>query len=76
MWSHMRVHHILNSRLRLRRSPSRRRGENLYEPVPTALLFLACSLRKVDRTFPLEQAKEGHDYLEAGRSRGKVLYEI
>ncbi|EEH58481.1 uncharacterized protein MICPUCDRAFT_15288 [Micromonas pusilla CCMP1545] len=30
----------------------------------------------VDRTFPLEQAKEGHDYLEAGRSRGKVLYEI
>eukprot|EP00982_Pelagococcus_subviridis_P013300 31237-Pelagococcus_subviridis.AAC.18 len=42
----MRVHHILNSRLRLRRSPSRRRGENLYEPVPTALLFLACSLRK------------------------------
>ena len=24
----------------------------------------------------LEQAKEGHDYLEAGKSRGKVLYEI
>ena len=30
----------------------------------------------VDRCFPLEQAKEGHDYLEAGKSRGKVLYEI
>jgi len=31
---------------------------------------------RVDRTFPLEQAMEGHDYLEAGKSRGKVLYEI
>lgn len=30
----------------------------------------------VDRCFPLEQAVEGHDYLEAGKSRGKVLYEI
>jgi NADPH2:quinone reductase len=30
----------------------------------------------VDRCFPLDQAKEGHDYLEAGKSRGKVLYEI
>jgi NADPH2:quinone reductase len=31
---------------------------------------------QVDRCFPLEQAVEGHDYLEAGKSRGKVLYEI
>ena len=30
----------------------------------------------VDRCFPLEQAQEGHDYLEAGKSRGTVLYEI
>jgi len=30
----------------------------------------------VDRCFPLEQAVEGHNYLEAGKSRGKVLYEI
>lgn len=31
---------------------------------------------KVDTTFPLEQAAEGHLYLEAGKSKGKVLYEI
>lgn len=30
----------------------------------------------VDTTFPLEQAAEGHMYLEAGKSKGKVLYEI
>lgn len=30
----------------------------------------------VDTTFPLEQAAEGHLYLEAGKSKGKVLYEI
>lgn len=31
---------------------------------------------KVDVTFPLEQAADGHLYLEAGKSKGKVLYEI
>eukprot|EP00557_Chaetoceros_sp_GSL56_P001226 CAMPEP_0176490740 /NCGR_PEP_ID=MMETSP0200_2-20121128/8038_1 /TAXON_ID=947934 /ORGANISM="Chaetoceros sp., Strain GSL56" /LENGTH=335 /DNA_ID=CAMNT_0017888079 /DNA_START=224 /DNA_END=1231 /DNA_ORIENTATION=+ len=30
----------------------------------------------VDTTFPLEQAADGHLYLEAGKSKGKVLYEI
>lgn len=30
----------------------------------------------VDTTFPLDQAAEGHKYLEAGKSKGKVLYEI
>ena len=30
----------------------------------------------VDKTFPLSQAKEGHEYLEAGKSTGKVLYKI
>merc|ERR1712161_70891 len=30
----------------------------------------------IDTTFPLEQAAEGHLYLEAGKSKGKVLYEI
>jgi len=30
----------------------------------------------VDRTFPLDDAPEGHKYLEAGKSKGKVLYEI
>merc|ERR1712086_276085 len=30
----------------------------------------------VDTTFPLEQASEGHLYLEAGKSKGKVLYKI
>lgn len=30
----------------------------------------------VDTLFPLEQAAEGHIYLEAGKSKGKVLYEI
>eukprot|EP00522_Entomoneis_paludosa_P015620 CAMPEP_0172449414 /NCGR_PEP_ID=MMETSP1065-20121228/8126_1 /TAXON_ID=265537 /ORGANISM="Amphiprora paludosa, Strain CCMP125" /LENGTH=335 /DNA_ID=CAMNT_0013201085 /DNA_START=150 /DNA_END=1157 /DNA_ORIENTATION=- len=30
----------------------------------------------VDTTFPLEQATEGHLYLEAGKSKGKLLYEI
>eukprot|EP00956_Cyclotella_meneghiniana_P008719 scaffold11898_cov69-Cyclotella_meneghiniana.AAC.9 len=30
----------------------------------------------VDRCFPLEEAAEGHLYLEAGKSKGKVLYQI
>lgn len=30
----------------------------------------------VDQMFPLEDAVEGHRYLEAGKSTGKVLYEI
>ena len=30
----------------------------------------------VDRSFPLEEAAEGHLYLEAGKSKGKVLYKI
>lgn len=30
----------------------------------------------VDTTFPLDQAPEGHMYLEAGKSKGKVLYSI
>jgi len=30
----------------------------------------------VDTTFPLDQAAEGHMYLEAGKSKGKVLYGI
>ena len=28
----------------------------------------------VDTVFPLDQAAEGHKYLEAGKSKGKVLY--
>lgn len=30
----------------------------------------------VDKVFPLEEVVEGHKYLEAGKSKGKVLYEI
>jgi NADPH2:quinone reductase len=30
----------------------------------------------VDTTFPLDEAAEGHKYLEAGKSKGKVLYTI
>jgi len=30
----------------------------------------------VDKVFPLHQVVEGHEYLEAGKSRGKVLYKI
>jgi len=30
----------------------------------------------VDTCFPLDQAAEGHMYLEAGKSKGKVLYKI
>jgi len=30
----------------------------------------------VDTSFPLEQAADGHKYLEAGKSKGKVLYKI
>jgi NADPH2:quinone reductase len=30
----------------------------------------------VDTTFPLDKAAEGHMYLEAGKSKGKVLYKI
>ena len=75
--THAQTTNTLNSRLRLLDAaavfcthspdpPSPRR--NLTSRLP---IFL-----QVDRCFPLEQAKEGHDYLEAGKSRGKVLYEI
>lgn len=30
----------------------------------------------VDTSFPLDQAADGHKYLEAGKSKGKVLYKI
>jgi NADPH2:quinone reductase len=30
----------------------------------------------VDKSFPLEEAAEGHLYLEAGKSKGKLLYKI
>lgn len=30
----------------------------------------------VDTVFPLDEAAEGHKYLEAGKSKGKVLYKI
>ena len=30
----------------------------------------------IDKTFPLDDAKAGHEYLEAGKSTGKVLYKI
>ena len=30
----------------------------------------------VDTTFPLDNAPDGHIYLEAGKSKGKVLYSI
>jgi NADPH2:quinone reductase len=30
----------------------------------------------VDKTFPLDQVVEGHQYLESGKTTGKVLYEI
>jgi NADPH2:quinone reductase len=30
----------------------------------------------VDATFPLAEAVDGHEYLEAGKSKGKVLYKI
>ena len=30
----------------------------------------------IDKTFPLADAAAGHEYLEAGKSTGKVLYKI
>merc|ERR1712194_535534 len=30
----------------------------------------------VDTVFPIDEAAEGHKYLEAGKSKGKVLYKI
>jgi NADPH:quinone reductase-like Zn-dependent oxidoreductase len=30
----------------------------------------------VDRVFRLDEASEGHVYLESGQSKGKVLFEI
>jgi len=30
----------------------------------------------VDRTFPIEEASSGHEYLESGASTGKVLYKL
>ena len=30
----------------------------------------------VDATFPLDDASEAHKYLEAGKSKGKLLYKI
>ena len=69
----------LNSRLRLRRAPSQRTlrsPDPAHSPSPNKSPPPSPTPSQVDRCFPLEQAKEGHDYLEAGKSRGKVLYEI
>ena len=30
----------------------------------------------IDKTFSLKEAVEGHKYLEAGKSKGKVLYKV
>ena len=30
----------------------------------------------IDKTFALDEAGKGHEYLEAGKSTGKVLYTI
>lgn len=30
----------------------------------------------IDAVFPLDKAAEGHEYLEGGKSRGKILYKI
>lgn len=30
----------------------------------------------VDKVFPIDQVAEGHEYLESGKSQGKVLYKI
>ena len=30
----------------------------------------------VDKIFPIDQVAEGHEYLESGKSKGKVLYKI
>ncbi|EOD04935.1 hypothetical protein EMIHUDRAFT_259390 [Emiliania huxleyi CCMP1516] len=30
----------------------------------------------IDKTFDLEDAVAGHQYLEAGKSKGKLLYKI
>jgi len=79
-WSHMRTQPTtLNSRLRLRRAPSQRTlrsPDPAHSPPPNKSHHPSPTPSQVDRCFPLEQAKEGHDYLEAGKSRGKVLYEI
>ena len=79
-WSHMRTQPTtLNSRLRLRRAPSQRTlrsPDPAHSPSPNKSHPPSPTPSQVDRCFPLEQAKEGHDYLEAGKSRGKVLYEI
>ena len=56
-------------------SPLSRVAAHPAQPL-TPRVFLFLRAPQVDRCFPLEQAVEGHDYLEAGKSRGKVLYEI
>ena len=42
----------------------------------TRLRTLAHVQVAIDKTFPLVDAKAGHEYLEAGKSTGKVLYKI
>ena len=40
------------------------------------LMRLAFMQVAIDKTFPLADAAAGHEYLEAGKSTGKVLYKI
>jgi len=38
--------------------------------------YFGCMQVAIDKTFPLVNAAQGHEYLEAGKSTGKVLYKI
>jgi len=47
------------------------RSEDLWKWISEGTLRVT-----VDKTFPLSRVSEGHDYLEAGKSTGKVVYKI
>ena len=46
----------------------------------TCVTYVACVTGElsvgIDKVFPLSEAVEGHNYLEAGKSKGKLIYKI
>ena len=73
-----RAHLALERRLQVdRERPAQGARSAVQRAPPRAVAEKCCAPPcqvSVDKTFPLDEATDGHFYIEAGKSTGKVLY--